>query len=76
MERSARKRKKLGRVTLCLRQDVTPVFFPALKNPDVPVSAATLRTWLTRAKRRWLAAVPDEGRAALKQKLSRVGFHA
>ena len=32
--------------------------------------------WLTHAKRRWLASVPEQEKEALKAKLERVGYHA
>ena len=53
----------------------TPVF-PAARSPGQPTTALTARTWLHQAKQRWLAATPGNERAALKEALRGVGFHA
>ena len=41
-----------------------------------PTSKDTGQLWLKRAKARWIASVPEEGREELRRKLRGVGYHA
>jgi integrase len=50
--------------------------FPSSADPSKPTPRHTFQTWLRRAKERLLNAQPEEERAAWRERLRRVGFHA